>query len=100
MPPQGESTGICIEDAIVFSRAMINHKEHPFQKIFGAYEDFRRSHIDAAYTQAVQRWETVKDSGSLVYKMKTLLTPWILWWTAKAREDEFSVDYTDYDFKL
>lgn len=100
MPPQGESTGICIEDAILFSRAMVKYNEHDFSAIFAAYEKFRRPHIDSAYDQAVQRWETVKDSGAFVYRIKTFLTPWFLWWTAKSRDEEFSVDYSDYDFSI
>jgi salicylate hydroxylase len=121
MPPQGESTGIiptaimfsltwasanpcsscvgiCIEDAILFSRALMHHRQKDLPTIFAAYEKIRRPNIDQAYNQAVQRWETVKDSGYLVHKMMTFLTPWFLWWTAKAREEEFSVDYADYDF--
>lgn len=100
MPPQGESTGICIEDAILFSRALSQHNSKGIRTMLAAYEAFRRPHIDSAYDQAVQRWETVKDSGALAHRLKTFLTPWFLWWTAKARDEEFSLDYSDYEFKM
>jgi hypothetical protein len=78
----------------------MHHQQKDLPTIFAAYEKIRRPNIDLAYNQAVQRWETVKDSGYFVHKMMTFLTPWFLWWTAKAREEEFSVDYTDYDFEM
>ena len=71
MPPQGESTGICIEDAIIFSRALMHHNERDLASIFASYEKVRRKTIDEAYDQAVARWEVVKDSGWLVYKIKS-----------------------------
>lgn len=100
MPPQGESTGICIEDAVLFSRAMVKYEKHNFNAVFAAYEQVRRPHIDSAYDKAVQRWETVKDSGALVYGMMKFLTPWFLWWTAQAREEEFALDYSNYEFSI
>jgi salicylate hydroxylase len=100
MPPQGESTGICIEDAVLFSRAMMKHESGNLMSVLDAFEKFRRPTIDAAYSSAVQRWETVKDSGALAYKFKVFLTPWFLWWTARARNEEFAADYSEYDFVL
>lgn len=100
MAPQGESTGICIEDAIVFSRALLHHETKSLPSIFSTYEAFRRPYIDAAVQQAAQRWENVKDSGWLVHQMLVFLTPWILWWSAKTREHEFAEDYTDLDFEV
>lgn len=100
MPPQGESTGICIEEAVLFSRAIMQHKTGSLSKVFEAFEKVRRPAVDAAYIQAVQRWETVKDSGAFVYRLMTFLTPWFLWWTTKAREEEFAADYSNYDFVL
>jgi uncharacterized protein YecA (UPF0149 family) len=100
MPPQGESTGICVEDAIIFSRALMHHRERDLPSIFAAYEKVRRQNIDEAYDQAVKRWESVKDSGWLVHQIKSFLTPWILWWTAKAREEEFSQDWSTADVEV
>lgn len=100
MPPQGESTGICIEDAIIFSRALMHHQKKDLSSIFEAYERLRRPSIDEAYDMAVRRWETVKDSGWFVYKLTSFLTPWILWWTARAREEEFSQDWSTTNIEV
>ena len=100
MPPQGESTGICIEDAVIFSRALMHHNEKDLMSIFAAYERIRRPSIDEAYDQAVKRWEVVKDSGWLVYQIKNFITPWFLWWTAKAREEEFSQDWSSAEIEV
>lgn len=96
----GESTGICIEDAIVFSRAMIHHRTKSLQSIFLAYEAFRREHIEAAVLQAGQRFENVKDKGWFVYQMLCFFTPWVLWWSANAREKEFAEDHTELDLEV
>ena len=79
---------------------MMHHKKRGLPAIFAAYEKIRRSHIDHAYDQAVSRWETVKDSGWFVYRIMIFLTPWILWWTAKAREEEFSQDWSEADIEI
>lgn len=100
MAPQGESTGICIEDAIIFSRALSQHQTKSLPAIFSAYEAFRRDYIEAAAKQAAQRWENVKDKGWLFYQILCFLTPWVLWWSAKTREKEFSEDYSDLNFEI
>lgn len=100
MAPQGESTGICIEDAVVFSRALMHHQTKNLSAIFSAYEAFRRDHIEAAVKQAAQRWENVKDKGWLAHQIICFLTPWVLWWSAKARETEFAEDYSELNFDM
>lgn len=92
MPPQGESTGICIEDGIAFAQMFNNHHSDGLEVVFTAYEQLRREHVEAAYKLAASRWENVKDCGWFAYKMRVWMTPWILWWTANAREVEFAED--------
>lgn len=100
MPPQGESTGICIEDGIALGRVMMQHQTKSLASIFRAYEDFRRPHTDKAVKEATWRFETVKDKGWLFYKLITRSTSWFLWWTAKKREDEFSEDVSKMAFEI
>lgn len=100
MPPQGESTGICIEDSIVFARTMMHHPTHDLPAIFHAYESLRRPRIDAAYDEASWRWETVKDSGWLAHKLKMWALPWVLWWMEKGREEAFAEDFTELDVEI
>lgn len=77
----------------------MHHQTKSLPAIFAAYEDFRREHIEAAVQQAGQRFENVKDKGWLFYQMLCFLTPWILWWGAKAREKEFAEDYSDLNLE-
>ena len=100
MPPQGESTGICIEDAVILSRGLMQHQSQSLKSIFASYESFRRQSVEVAYQQAAQRWETIKDSGWLLYQLKWLITPWFIWWTAKSREAEFAEDHTDLQLQI
>ena len=100
MSPQGESTGICIEDAVVFARAILHHKTHSLPSIFATYERFRRPEIDAAVAEANMRWETIKDSGWLAYRLKCAATPWFIWWTERERQEAFSRDYSDLDLPI
>ncbi|WPH03526.1 Salicylate hydroxylase [Acrodontium crateriforme] len=92
MPPQGESTGICIEDSIAFAHMFNTHLPDGLERVFDAYEQLRREPVEAAYQTAALRWENVKDCGWLTYKMRVWMTPWFLWWTANAREAEFAED--------
>ena len=105
MPPQGESIGLALEDAVLFSR-VLKHRTIKFTKesepetlreAFKSYEDLRRSRIDEAYREANKRWESAKDTGFIVMKIKELIFPWILWWTAGAREKAYMYDERDVE---
>jgi salicylate hydroxylase len=61
MPPQGESTGLAIEDDVLLARVPSSSPEIPIQEEFRAYEKTQRSRIDTAYKDAVFRLENVKD---------------------------------------
>lgn len=100
MPPQGESTGICIEDAVALSRAMIQHDTKPVASIFRAYENFRRPHTDRVVKEAIWRFETVKDKGWLMYQLIVRSTSWFLWWTAEKRKKELSEDFSEMEFEI
>ena len=104
MPPQGESTGFAIEDAMLFARVMndaIKLQEEPSQSdsdlinveaIFARYERNRRARIDDAYEEANTRWETVKDTGWLVSVMREWMIWLFLWFTKSSREKNFVFD--------
>lgn len=104
MPPQGESTGFAIEDAMLFARIMndaINRPEESSQSgpgsvdveaVFTRYERNRRARIDAAYTEANMRWESVKDTGWLASVMREWMIWLFLWFTRSSREKNFAFD--------
>ena len=94
-----------IEDAIIFARTLAMHASSSntpasIPALFSTYESIRRPRIDAAYDEAVFRWETVKDSGWLVHKLKTWMTPWFIWWTAKTRAKGFEEDLGTIEIKV
>jgi 2-polyprenyl-6-methoxyphenol hydroxylase-like FAD-dependent oxidoreductase len=55
MPPQGESTGFAIEDAVLVSRVFDRFSQKDLSHIFEVYEKTRRPRINKAYKEAVWR---------------------------------------------
>ena len=92
MPPQGESAGIALEDAIVLGRAMSNIDVNGLTGCLTAYERIRRPRADEAYRQAAFGWNTLKDSGWVAFRIRSWLTWIFLWWTAKSRALRYSED--------
>jgi salicylate hydroxylase len=104
MPPQGESTGFAIEDAMLFTRIMkdaINSQEERGQStpdlidvkaVFTRYERNRRARIDTAYEESNSRWDSVKDKGWLASVMMDWMTWLYLWFTQSAREKSFTTN--------
>ena len=101
MPPQGESTGLCIEDSIVFARCLLHHyhqhssarDSQSLHPVFDNYQSLRRARIDASYAEAKWRWETVKDSGWLAHKVKMWVMPWFIWFGEGKRARGFGEDF-------
>ena len=100
MPPQGESTGIALEDTVVFTRLIGLYPKYELSVLFTQYEKLRRSRVDAAYKEANFRWETVKDSGWFAHKLKSMLVPWFLWFTEGKRAKSFEEDINALDLEL
>ncbi|KAF4637640.1 hypothetical protein G7Y89_g449 [Cudoniella acicularis] len=83
MPPQGESTGLAIEDGVLLARILSSHsgsEEVDIERAFRMYEKTRRPRIDRSYKEAVMRWESVKDKGWFLQKLIEWLMWVILWW--------------------
>jgi salicylate hydroxylase len=100
MPPQGESSGIALNDAVLFARVLSATigKELPEQ--FAAYEKLRRPDTDAAYKQATFGWNTQKDSSWFAFYLHSWLTVVFLWWTARSRQRRYAEDIATIDLKL
>lgn len=75
IPPQGESTGLAIEDSVLLARVLSSPSEMSVQEAFRVYEKTRRPRIDTAHKDAVFRWENVKDRSWFVQK----IIEWLLW---------------------
>lgn len=92
MPPQGESTGLAIEDGILLARVFSSSSEMSIQGAFRVYEKTRRSRIDTAYKEAVLRWENVKDRSWFMQKVIEWLMWAILWYKMDSFESSVSYD--------
>jgi len=92
MPPQGESTGLAIEDSVLFARVLEAFPDSPVSRVFEVYERTRRPRIDVAYKDALARWERVKDKNWLMQKLEEWLTWAFLWFKADAFQKSFSYD--------
>lgn len=94
MPPQGESTGFAMEDAVLLSRVFERFPEKDISYIFEVYENTRRSRINKAYKEAVWRWEQVKDKSWLQQKFLEWMA-WVFLWYMR---DSFEASVT-YDVR-
>lgn len=92
MPPQGESTGLAIEDSVLLARVFEELPEKSIPEVFQAYEKTRRPRIDTAYKEAVARWGNVKDKTWLRQKLEEWLTWVYMWYKADGFEKSFSYD--------
>jgi salicylate hydroxylase len=80
MPPQGESMGIAIEDAMLVSRLISEQRDISILDVIARYERNRTKKIDEAFDEASWRWENVKDAGFIMTLFKEYLTTAFLWW--------------------
>ena len=93
MPPQGESVGLALEDAVVFARCMADvYQGGDLESAFAKYERLRRPRTDEAYKQATFGWDTQKNSGWFAFQLKNWLTGWFLWWTKDSRQRRYAED--------
>lgn len=92
MPPQGESTGLAIEDGVLLARILASSNERSIEMTFQVYERTRRPRIDSAYKEAVSRWESVKNRSWLMQKVIEWLTWAFLWYKTNNFEKSISYD--------
>ncbi|KAL1866972.1 hypothetical protein VTK73DRAFT_4441 [Phialemonium thermophilum] len=94
MPPQGESTGVAIEDGVLMARILRRHNERTVAQLFDDYEKMRRPPVDKLYRDSVWRWNTaIKEDagwfGTIVMEWMTYLFLWFMHYRA---EDHFASD--------
>ncbi|KAI9692818.1 MAG: hypothetical protein M1822_004812 [Bathelium mastoideum] len=105
MAPQGQSTGIVFEDAILLARFLARWMEKGLgrregeergtpREAFEAFERFRRKRIDVAFDESQVVLKSVNDVGSWGHWFKMKIIPWYLWWTNMNREKYFVDDVT------
>ncbi|KAH6714827.1 hypothetical protein BKA61DRAFT_642940 [Leptodontidium sp. MPI-SDFR-AT-0119] len=92
MPPQGESTGLAIEDSVLFARVVESNPQTPIEATFKLYEKTRRPRIDTAYKEAVSRWENAKDRSWFFQKVIEWMMWAFLWYKSADFESSMSYD--------
>lgn len=97
MPPQGESTGLAIEDGVLLARVLSSSSKMTIQESFQTYEKTRRSRIDIAYKDAVFKWDNAKDRSWLMQKVIEWLLWAFLWYKMSVFESSISYDVQKED---
>lgn len=91
MPPQGESTGVAIEDGILFAHVFSRRATRSVSRMIADYEALRRTDIDTLYRETVKRW-----TGPLPeFISYERVVEWVTWLFLKAmsfKKDYFSRD--------
>ncbi|KAG7294133.1 hypothetical protein NEMBOFW57_004197 [Staphylotrichum longicolle] len=81
MPPQGESTGVAIEDGMLLARVFSRRDTRSVAQMLADYEVLRRPVIKKTYDESMFRWERVGDKswlGIVVMEWFSMLYIWIM----------------------
>ncbi|KAK4236113.1 hypothetical protein C8A03DRAFT_17209 [Achaetomium macrosporum] len=81
MPPQGESTGVAIEDGVLLAHVFSRRDTRSVAQMFADYEGLRRPVINKTYDETLYRWGKVGDRGwfaAVVMDWFTMLYIWIM----------------------
>ncbi|KAK3898629.1 hypothetical protein C8A05DRAFT_18828 [Staphylotrichum tortipilum] len=92
MPPQGESTGVAIEDAMLLARVVSRRDERSVGQILGDYEALRRPVIKKTYDEAVFRWGQVGDKSWLGTVAMEWFSALYIWAMNRWSRDSFGRD--------
>ncbi|KAF5981978.1 salicylate hydroxylase [Fusarium bulbicola] len=98
MPPQGESTGIAIEDAVLFAHVHGKGISKGVPYMMEAYEALRRGDIQKLHDETMFRWNA-GNSSSWLWSIFMELATWIyLLLKNYQQEDYFKRDIRTFDF--
>ncbi len=94
MPPQGESTGVAIDDGVLLAHVFHRHATRTVAQLFADYEQLRRKTIDKLYKETNWRWQNaaVHDSGWIWSVLIDWMTVAFLWFMNSKGEDYFAGD--------
>ena len=92
MPPQGESIGLAIEDAVLLSQVLRKYRGELIEESLKLYERTRRPRINDAVKAANFGFETIKARTWFA----TIFMEWLTWiylaLTAFRKEEEYAYD--------
>ena len=95
LPPQGESSGYAIEDAVLLARIFSERPGYSVEAVFRAFESTRRPRMVAAWKESQRRAGHTSSSKSWLGQ---LIFEWAAWLFLKWRADAFAKKM-DYDIR-
>lgn len=63
MPPQGESTGVAIEDGVLLAHVLSRRNSRSVDQLLADYEKLRRQDINGIYKSSMARWRSSGPPG-------------------------------------
>jgi len=97
MPPQGESTGVAIEDGMLLARVFSRRDDRSIAQLFSDYEVLRRPVIKKTYDETMFRWNGVSDKGWFHSYLMERLTVVYVWFMNNWSKDKFGRDVGDLE---
>jgi 2-polyprenyl-6-methoxyphenol hydroxylase-like FAD-dependent oxidoreductase len=91
MPPQGEGTGVAIEDGVLLARVLSRRATRDIPTLFNDYDTLRRPDIRETYRETMARWKAPVPKGWV----STVMMEWFTWGFLKfmgMRKDYFDRD--------
>ena len=94
MPPQGESTGVSIEDGVLAAHVFQRHATRTVAQLFADYESLRRKEIEKLYRDTTWRWQNAAthDAGWLWSIFMEWMTVGFVWFMKWKQSDYFASD--------
>ncbi|KAK9780176.1 putative Fungal-specific transcription factor domain-containing protein [Seiridium cardinale] len=93
MPPQGESTGLAIEDGVLIARVLERRKSRTVEQLFADFVSVRKPVVDKYYSDSVWAMENGFQRASW---WKSIIIEWGIWFYLIVKrwrqDDHFSQD--------
>jgi len=96
MPPQGESTGVAIEDGVLLAHVLSRRGTRTPQQLVADYERLRRADIDKLFAESTARWNAATAATSW---LASVLMDWVSWAVVGVmnwRTDHFARDVRSF----
>ncbi|CVL08413.1 related to salicylate hydroxylase [Fusarium mangiferae] len=88
MPPQGESTGIAIEDGVLFAHVLSEGISRGVPYVMEAYEALRRDDIKKLHAETMFRWNA-GSSSSWLWSITMEFATWVYLLLANYRQEDY-----------
>ncbi len=75
MPPQGESTGVAIEDGVLLAHVLSRRDGRSVPRMIADYEALRRADVAALHKTSMARWKSPAPAGWV----GRIMMEWMAW---------------------